>query len=95
MKYLFLLIVLISVLSGCVTRYCTRIGGEYENHFICTDKEETFAEENDLSRLSGKQVPKEWTRVKIVFYPLFWYKIKNFSGRYNSGEKFKCAEPKP
>lgn len=82
--------------------FCTRVGDEYPGHFICTDKDETFMQELNLSKLRAKPIPEEWTRVKLNLYPFrpimgksiwpFWgYRFKNISDQYNNGKKFNSA----
>ena len=95
MKY-FLYPFLLLVLSGCVREYCIRVGGtiehpEWENHWLCGDREETYIREVVFGDKLRKKV-NGIGRVRLTFSPIF-YRItpfvKNVEGEYNDGTPIK------
>lgn len=104
MKRILLLCLVSFCLQGCTTLYCTRIGGEkFEHTWMSGPKNEEFYLELELSgpetKLRGKRIPDDVSRVKITFYPfrpihgvsiwpLFGYHFEDYSGKYNDGSPF-------
>jgi len=83
-------------LSGCkTTLYCTRAAPKYPDTFLCSDKGENFMLPLVLDRLRARNVPKDWNRVRIIFFPYypikgisfypFGYAMRDYTGKYNDG----------
>lgn len=79
---------LILIFGFFLTRlYCTRIGNpgeQYGDHFICTDREETWMDEFVLS--SVPEITDDMSRVRLSVYFGRWKKIEDWSYKYNNGQ---------